>query len=120
MADIDSREIERRRAVRTKLAVPVRLTGQSRTGDEFTVQAETHTVSNSGCLLHSDAVLSVDQTLTLHNQKTGQSIKARVVSTWRHPEGRVFVGLEFLSPSQDFWPAVSPVSQSSDASQPKD
>ncbi len=94
---------ERRRSTRTQLAVPVRVHGQTRTGEEFTAEAETHTVSDSGCLICLDAALFVDQALNLTNGKTGQSIRGKVVSTWRHPGGRIFAGFEFLSPSGDFW-----------------
>jgi PilZ domain len=119
MAIIDSREIERRRFVRTKLAVPLRLIGQKRTGEEFTVDALTHTVSDSGCLVHLDTVLFVEQPLELRNETTGQSIKGRVVSTWRHPEGKVFAGLEFASPSPGFWTGEPPISHTGDSLQPK-
>ena len=102
---------ERRRSTRTQLVVPVRVHGQTRTGDEFTAEAETHTVSNSGCLIYLDATLFVDQTLNLTNGKTGQSIRGKVVSTWRHPGGRIFAGFEFSSPSEDFWRSEVAVSQ---------
>ncbi len=94
---------DRRRSVRKQLAVPVRVRGQTRTGEEITAEAETHTVSDSGCLICLDATLFVDQALNLTNGKTGQSIGGKVVSTWRHPGGRIFAGFEFLSPSEDFW-----------------
>lgn len=103
MTAVDFPGKERRRFVRTKLVTPLRVDGQTRTGEEFTVEAETHTVSDSGCLMYLEANVFVDQTLVLLNGKTGQSIQGRVVSTWRHPGGKIFVGLEFLSPSQVFW-----------------
>lgn len=120
MANFDSREIERRRFVRTKLTVPLRLLGQKRTGEEFTVEAVTHTVSDSGCLVHLETVLFIDQPLELRNETTGQSIKGRVVSTWRHPEGKVFAGLEFASPSPGFWPGESPKPQTGESPQLKE
>ena len=101
---------ERRRSARTQLAVPARVHGQTRTGEEFTAEAETHTVSDSGCLICLDATLFVDQALNLTNGKTGQSIRGKVVSTWRHPGGRIFAGFEFSSPSGDFWRSEIPIS----------
>jgi len=114
MASSDFPETERRRSVRTKLAIPVRIHGQTRAGEEFTAEAETHTVSDSGCLIHLEASLFVDQTLVVSNGKTGKSVKGRVVSTWRHPGGRIFVGIEFLSPTEDFWQSESPSAQTVD------
>jgi PilZ domain len=113
MANVDPSGIERRRSARIKLAVPLRVIGQSRSGEEFSVEAETHTVSNSGCLLQLQTDLFVNQPLELRNEKSGQSIKGRVVSTWRQPGGKVFAGLEFASPSPNFWPVELPASQSS-------
>ena len=103
MTTFESPEIERRRSVRTRLAVPVRVQCQSRIGEELKVEAETHTVSDTGCLIYLEAGLSVGQALVLFREKTGQSMKGRVVSAWRHPGGKIFVGVEFLSASQDFW-----------------
>ena len=101
---------ERRRSVRTQLVVPIHVHGQTRTGEKFTVKVETHTVSNSGCLIHVDTVLFVDQTLEVTNRKTGQSIRGKVVSTWRQPGGRIFAGLEFSPLSEDFWRSEIPSS----------
>ena len=119
MTSFDFPGTERRRSERTKLVIPLRVHGQTRTGEEFAVEAETHTVSNSGCLLYLETIPVVDQTLVLLNGKTGQSTKGRVVSTWRHPGGKMFVGVEFVSPSQDFWGSEFPSSQIGDPSHPK-
>lgn len=110
---------ERRRSVRTKLVIPLRVHGRTRTGEEFTVEAETHTVSDSGCLIYLEASLMVDQTIVLLNEKTGHSIQGKVVSTWRHPGGRIFVGVEFSSPTQNFWRSELPSSQRNNPPQPK-
>jgi len=108
---------ERRRSARTQLVVPVRVHGQTRTGEEFTAEAETHTVSDSGCLICLDATLFVDQALNLTNGKTGQSIRGKVVSTWRHAGGRIFAGFEFLSPSEDFWRSEIAISHADNPAQ---
>lgn len=49
MAALDFPGTEGRRSVKTKLVMPLRVHGQTRTGEEFSVEAETHTVS--GCYL---------------------------------------------------------------------
>lgn len=119
MAGSDFPGPERRRSARTKLVIPLRVHSRTRAGENFTVEAETHTVSDSGCLIYLESNLSVDQTIVLLNEKTGHSIQGKVVSTWRHPGGRIFVGVEFSSPTQNFWRSELPSSQMNDPPQPK-
>ena len=119
MAGFDFPGPERRRSVRTKLVIPLRVHGRTRTGEEFAAEAETHTVSDSGCLIQLEASLFADQTLILSNEKTGHSIQGKVVSTWRHPGGRIFAGVEFSSPTEDFWRSEFRIPQTDDPPQPK-
>ncbi len=108
--------IERRRSVRTKLTVPLRIHGQDRNGEKFMIEAETHTVSDSGCLLYLEASLGLDQTIFLVNANTRQSIRGRVVSSWHQPAGKTFVGVEFLAPAQNFWSNELPSSEQGEPS----
>ena len=110
---------ERRRSVRTQLVVLVHVHGQTRTGEEIATEAETHTVSDSGCLFCIEGNLAEDQALILSNTKTGHSIQGKVVSAWRHPSGKMFVGFEFASPAEDFWLAEITISQKRNPPQPK-
>ena len=118
MATSEFSGIERRRSARTKLTVPLRIHGQNRNGEKFTFEAETHTVSDTGCLLYLEASLNVDQTLFLVNANTRQSAQGRVVSVWRHPGGKMFVGIEFSSQAPKFWLSELPTSEKVDPSKP--
>jgi c-di-GMP-binding flagellar brake protein YcgR len=98
------RRIERRRSARVTLAVPLRVDGQSVSGEEFILRTHSHTVSQFGCLVPVDAEVAPDQTVVLMNEYTRQSIQCRVVSTRRHRDGKKYLGVEFVSPSKfNFW-----------------
>jgi hypothetical protein len=94
---------EKRRSSRVTLAVPVRLDGETVTGEKFIVSTTTSVLSEFGCLILMEEEVMVDQTLVLMNEHTRQSAQARIVSTRRHRNGRKYVGVEFISPSENFW-----------------
>ena len=103
------RRIERRRSARVTLAVPLRVDGQSVTGEEFIIRTQSHTVSQFGCLIPVDAEVAPDQTLVLMNEHTRQSVQCRVVSTRRYRDGKKYLGVEFLSPTKsNFWRITFP------------
>ena len=43
------------------------------------------------------------EVLVLMNEHTRQSAQARIVSMRRHRNGRKYVGVEFISPCENFW-----------------
>lgn len=108
MTTHDVRSIERRRSARVAAAIPVIVQGQTRSGEEFSVETLTHTVSLFGCLLLLDVDIFVDRKVVLTREDTQQSIEGRFVSIWRHPDGRRFVGVAFSSIAQDFWRVAIP------------
>lgn len=85
------------------LAVPVRVDGETISGDKFIKSTTTQALSQFGCLLHLEEVVMVDQTLVLMNEHTRQSAQARIVSTRRHRNGQQYVGVEFISKADNFW-----------------
>jgi len=97
------RRIEKRRSARVTLSVPLRVDGQTVSGEEFIVRTRSHFVSEGGCLLLLDKEVALDQALVLMNEHTRQSIQCRVVSTRRHRDGKRYVGVEFMSPTSNFW-----------------
>jgi len=97
------RRVERRRSARVTLAVPLRVDGQELNGEEFIIRTHSHTVSQFGCLLPLDAELAPDQTVVLHNEYTRQSVQCKVVTTRRSRDGKRYLGLEFVTPSSNFW-----------------
>ena len=85
------------------LAVPIRVDGETVRGEKFILSATTTVVSQFGCLVNIEEEVMVDQTVVLMNEHTRQSAQARIVSTRRHRNGHKYVGLEFISPSENFW-----------------
>jgi hypothetical protein len=85
------------------LAVPIRVDGENITGDKFIVSTTTQVLSQYGCLVHLEEDVIIDQTLVLMNEHTRQSVQARIVSTRRHRNGHKYVGVEFISPAENFW-----------------
>ncbi len=85
------------------LAVPVRVDGENVRGEKFIVSTVTYALSQYGCLLQLDEEVIVDQTLVLMNEHTRQSAQGRIVSTRRHRNGHKYVGVEFISPCENFW-----------------
>ncbi len=94
---------EKRRSSRVTLAVPVRVDGENVSGEKFIVSTVTYALSQYGCLLQLDEEVIVDQTLVLMNEHTRQSAQGRIVSTRRHRNGHKYVGVEFISPCENFW-----------------
>ena len=94
---------EKRRSSRVTLAVPIRVDGETISGDKFIVSTVTHVLSEFGCLIQLEEEVIIDQTLVLMNEHTRQSAQARIVSTRRHRNGHKYVGVEFISKSDNFW-----------------
>jgi hypothetical protein len=94
---------EKRRSSRVTLAVPIRVDGENVAGEKFIVSTVTVALSQYGCLVQLDEEVLVDQTLVLMNEHTRQSAQGRIVSTRRQRNGHKYVGVEFISPSENFW-----------------
>jgi len=94
---------ERRRTVRVALNVPLTVHGRSDTGEKFTVQSHSQSVNHHGALFHLEEIVIIGQTVVLINDHTAQSIECRVVSIHRARDGKQYVGVEFLSPENNFW-----------------
>lgn len=103
MAIPSYRRGEKRRSSRVTLAVPVRVDGETVGGEKFITSTTTQTLSEYGCLLHLEEEVMVDQTVVLMNEHTRQSAQARIVSTRKHRNGQRYIGLEFISRSENFW-----------------
>ncbi|HJZ64735.1 MAG TPA: PilZ domain-containing protein [Candidatus Acidoferrum sp.] len=94
---------EKRRSSRVTLAVPIRVDGENIAGEKFIISTVTVALSQFGCLIQLDEDVLVDQTLVLMNEHTRQSAQGRIVSTRRQRNGHKHVGVEFISPSENFW-----------------
>ncbi len=85
------------------LAVPIRIDGETVRGEKFILSTTTTVLSQFGCLINMEEEVMVDQTVVLMNEHTRQSAQARIVSTRRHRNGHKYVGVEFISPCENFW-----------------
>lgn len=103
MAIPSYRRGEKRRSSRVTLAVPIRVDGETIKGEKFILSTTTTVLSEFGCLVNMEEEVMVDQTVVLMNEHTRQSAQARIVSTRRHRNGHKYVGLEFISKSENFW-----------------
>ena len=83
---------EKRRSARVTMSVPLRVDGEALSGEKFTVNTTTNTISQYGCLMLLDQEVILDQALVLMNEYTRQSMQCRVVSTRRHRDGKKYVG----------------------------
>jgi c-di-GMP-binding flagellar brake protein YcgR len=94
---------ERRRTARVIMSVPLRIDGETVSGEKFTVNTTTHTISQHGCLFLLEQDVVLDQAVVLMHEYTRQSIQCRVVSTRRHRDGKKYVGVEFIPANPNFW-----------------
>jgi hypothetical protein len=114
MTTHDVRSIERRRSARVAASIPVLVKGQTRSGEEFSVKTQTHTVSLFGCLILLDVEVFVDRKVVLTREDTQQSSRAGSSprgailmdeDTWEshfRPSLRIFGGWPFRAPERNF------------------
>jgi hypothetical protein len=94
--------LERRGAQRVHLTAQVFVYGYVR-GEPFWEFAQTLNVSKTGGLLALTAKLAAAQNLVLTNPATEEDLVCRVARSPIAPNGKAFVGVEFLQESKDFW-----------------
>jgi hypothetical protein len=102
---------ERRRAHRVLAAMPVLIYGQS-ADEPFQEQTETIDVSARGGLMPITVEVLKSQRLLLTNLLTDEDLTCRVARVVRTREGKTLAGLEFLQPSEGFWGAYLPTTNS--------
>jgi PilZ domain len=108
MAIIHFRWKERRRTVRVLLAVPLKVAGQTDTGEKFSVKGVSHSVSLHGGSIEMEQDVVLGEIVRLENEVTGESVEGKVVSIRRARDGKRYVAVEFLSPV-NFWHMVFPM-----------
>jgi hypothetical protein len=100
--------IERRRAARLPLKMPVFVYGRYSDGngnEPFSENAETLNVSAVGGLIPLAAKVSVAQKLILFNAESNAELPCRVARTIRTSTGETMIGVEFAQFSAHFWQA---------------
>ena len=109
MSVLHFRYRERRRTLRVALALPVIVHGQNALGDKFCARAMTRSINKQGALLSLEEVVVSGQTLLLVNENTSRSAETRVANVRRERDGKVYIGLEFVNPENNFWKMTFPV-----------
>ena len=100
---------ERRRTLRVALALPVVVYGQNDMGEKFCIRASTRSVNKQGALLAMDEMVVPGQSLLIVNENTNRSAESRVAHVKRERDGKLYVGLEFVNPDNNFWMMTFPV-----------
>ena len=100
---------ERRRTLRVALTVPLTVHGKLDTGERFRAQTASQSVNQHGVLFALEEPVFEGQTLVLVNDHTAESVECRVVQIHHSQDGRQFVGVEFLSPENNFWHMQFPI-----------
>ena len=100
---------ERRRTLRVALALPVVVHGHNDMGEKFCIRASTRSVNKQGALLAMDEMVVPGQSLLIVNENTNRSAETRVAHVKRERDGKLYVGLEFVNPDNNFWMMTFPV-----------
>lgn len=108
MAIIHFRWKERRRTVRVMLAVPLKVAGQTDTGDRFSVKTVSQSVSLHGGSIELDQDVVLGEIVRLENEITRENVEGKVVSIRRARDGKRYIAVEFLTPI-NFWHMVFPM-----------
>ncbi len=98
------RSEERRRSVRVLLRIPIRVRGESRTGQPVDEAAETPAVSRHGALVKTSTGLRPDSKVRVENPDNHRNATFRVVWMKAKPlDGAWHAGLELTSGEVALW-----------------
>jgi hypothetical protein len=102
---------ERRRGERVLIRIPVKIHGLAKDNKLVTEDAETVVVSRVGALLRCRVALKMGGSAEVTNGFTRKGEKFRVVWVSEQPKQGYFdIGLEFLTPHDEFWGISFPAS----------
>jgi hypothetical protein len=109
MAILNFRCKERRRTVRVNLNVPLKVCGQTDTGEKFTLKTHSQTVSMHGASMELQMGVVLGEMLLLENENTREKVEGKVVTIRHSRDGKTYVGVEFTTPGVNFWHMAFPV-----------
>lgn len=89
--------------MRVLLSVPILVSGQTKTGEEFSEDARTLVVNAHGALISLAAPVAAGQQVTVANKATRASLECRIVYLGNAQGDKTQMGIEFLKPSSSFW-----------------
>jgi hypothetical protein len=96
---------DRRRSRRWLQDVRLIVRGESRENVPFQEKTYATSVSTHGALMILSTIVTEGQMLSLINPRTQDEIEGRVVRFGPPYRGLTQVGVEFVRPAQEFWPA---------------
>jgi hypothetical protein len=85
------------------LTVPLKVHGQTITGQRFTVETYSHTVSLHGASIELEMGVVLGEILQLENERTHEKAEGKIVTIRHSRDGKTYVGLEFTDPDINFW-----------------
>jgi PilZ domain len=94
---------ERRRTVRVAITVALTVRWQAPSGEVFSVQTKSQSVSQGGGLCVLEEPVVVGQSLQMINENSGEAVEAKVVTVRKARDGKTYVGFEFVQPNSNFW-----------------
>jgi len=109
MAILHFRCKERRRTLRVMLTVPLKVRGMDVAGAPFSVETNSHTVSQHGVLIELGVIVSLGDLLQLENERTREKAEGKIVTIRHSRDGKTYVGVEFTDQNINFWHMSFPV-----------
>ena len=98
----------KRRSSRVVIDIPVEVYGQSPDGKVFHEETCTLVVNAHGALISLATEIGLQQMVLLVHKTTRNEIECRVAYRKEIKKGRAEVGIEFVSPSPQFWAIAFP------------
>jgi hypothetical protein len=104
--------IERRRASRVSISIPVKLSGDQTQGEQHNTHAEAIAVSRCGALIRAPFSPALGSRIEVLNGLSQETREFRVVRVTDAKERGFFhLGLEILYPARNFWGVLFPDEQ---------
>jgi len=100
----------RRRSQRVLLRMPILVIAIGQDKKPLSENTHTAVVSAHGGLIHLTMKVRVGQALIIRNPESSEEQSCRVAYVNEEHDGRCEVGLEFVTPSSNFWHVAFPPS----------
>jgi len=91
------------------LTVPLKVRGMDVAGAPFSVETNSHTVSQHGVLIELGVIVSLGDLLQLENERTREKAEGKIVTIRHSRDGKTYVGVEFTDQNINFWHMSFPV-----------
>jgi hypothetical protein len=102
--------VNQRRSQRIMVAVPIRVTGKQRSGEQFEEETNTLIVNAHGALIALKEKVEEGQIVTIRNLATEDKIPCAVIDVTVDSNGAPEIGVEFQKAAPNFWRVSFPPS----------